>query len=214
MASPVTGRLFIWALTLAVAAFAVNRLATAPQPLGWLNTTGMPQIAGVPPKADPQLDPKTHERQARAAEVNARFEQSAAMLHAKQYDYAIAALHRVLELAPRMPEAHVNMGYALLGLKRYQAAGDFFNSAIELRPAQANAYYGLALALEGQGELEGALGAMRSFAHLARADDPYRQKALAALWEWETKLGRRSAQDPAPAPLQVPSSSGKIHPPR
>ena len=47
------------------------------------------------------------------------------------------------------------------------AARDFFMGAIELRPMQANAYYGLALALTRLKTGAGAIGAMRSFVHLA-----------------------------------------------
>jgi hypothetical protein len=36
--------------------------------------------------------------------------------------HAITALHRVLELAPQLPEAHVNMGFALLGLQQAEPA--------------------------------------------------------------------------------------------
>lgn len=129
-----------------------------------------------------------HARQATRAEIKARFDQAVMMLHAGEYDYAVKALHRVLALSPRMPEAHVNMGYALLGLQDYRAAHDFFVSAIDLRPQQHNAYFGLAEALEGMGDLQGALGAMRSYLHLSREDDPYRTKAEAAIWEWNSAL--------------------------
>lgn len=145
--------------------------------------------------ADPGRDPALHARQARSSEIDARFKQGIVMLHAKQYEHATTALHRVLELAPDMPEAHVNMGYAMIGLKRYAAARDFFEAAINLRPSQVNAYYGLAEALEGLNNLEGAMGAMRSYIHLSRSDDPYVRKAHAALWEWEKKLGRKSGKD-------------------
>ena len=80
-----------------------------------------------------------HQRQMQQSELRQRFDQSVAMLHARQYEHAITALHRVLELAPDMPEAHVNMGYALLGLERADAARGFFLAAIDLRPGQANA---------------------------------------------------------------------------
>lgn len=131
-----------------------------------------------------------HQRSMTDAELRARFEQAVVMLHAKQYDHAVTALHRVLQLAPAMPEAHVNMGYAFLGLQQADVARGFFQSAIELRPQQANAYYGLALTEELRHDYELALGAMRSYLHLSGADDPYRTKARAALWEWEQKLGR------------------------
>ncbi len=118
-------------------------------------------------------------------EVHQRFQQGVMMLHAKQHEHALTAFHRVLELAPDMPEAHVNMGYALLGVKRYDAARQFFEGAIALRTHQLNAYYGLAVALEGLRDLPGAIGAMRTYTHLAKPGDPYLRKAEAALWEWQ-----------------------------
>jgi Flp pilus assembly protein TadD len=147
-----------------------------------------------------------HQRQMQEREVRQRFEQAVVMLHARQYDHAITALHRVLEIAPRMPEAHVNMGYALMGLERPDAARGFFNAAIELNPRQANAYYGLALTEEARQDYESALGAMRTYLHFARAEDPYRTKARAALWEWESRLGRNpSAAAAAPAGPGTPA---------
>lgn len=171
-------RLFAAGLTVASITLIGLTIALWPAP--------MPQPVEVP--ADPNSAPQQHAKQAREAELKARFEQAVAMLHAKQYDYAIKSLHRVLELAPKMPEAHVNMGYALLGKQEFQAAADFFNTATELKPQQANAYYGLAIAYEGQQELELALGAMRSYIHLSQPDDPYLARARAALWEWEEML--------------------------
>jgi Flp pilus assembly protein TadD len=130
-------------------------------------------------------DRAAHAAQMRQAEFDARFQQAVVMLHARQYEHALTALHRLLELAPEVPEVHVNMGYALLGLGRPAAARDFFNGAMALRPEQANAYYGLAVALEALGDRPGALGAMRSFVHLAKEGDPWVPKARAALWEWQ-----------------------------
>lgn len=120
-------------------------------------------------------------------EIHQRFQQGVIMLHAKQHEHAMTVFHRVLELDPAMPEAHVNMGFALIGLERYGAARDFFESAIALRKEQINAYYGLAVALDGLRDRPGAIGAMRTFVHLSRPDDPYVRKAQAALWEWEAE---------------------------
>ncbi|UCE31499.1 MAG: tetratricopeptide repeat protein [Burkholderiales bacterium] len=120
------------------------------------------------------------------------------MLRAGQHEHALAALHRVLELAPRMPEAHVNTGFALLGLGRFAAARDFFESATVLRPEQSNAYYGLAIALEAMRDIPGARGAMRAYLHLAPHDAPQRRRARAALWEWEA-AGRSLASEGAGA---------------
>jgi tetratricopeptide (TPR) repeat protein len=132
---------------------------------------------------------------ARQAEVRQRFDAAVAMLQIKQYEAAAAALRRVLELAPQLPEAHVNMGFAMLGLQRPAEARNFFESATTLKAGQANAYYGLALAHEAGGDLELALGAMRSYLHLARnEDEAHLRRARAALWEWETKLAASRAE--------------------
>jgi len=123
-------------------------------------------------------------------EADQRFTQGVALLHAKQYDYAVTALSQVVALVPNMPEAYVNLGFALLGLEQYERAGEYFNQATILRPQQTNAYWGLANALEGLEDYEGALGAMRSFIHLSKADDPFLTRARSALWEYEALLGR------------------------
>ena len=163
--------------------------------IGMLGPTHAPEPIGAKaPAVDPRDDPDAHAVAARQAEVRRRFDAAVLMLHAKQYEPAAAALHRVLELAPRMPEAHVNMGFAMLGLQRPKVARDFFESATALRADQANAYYGLALANEASGDLELALGAMRSYLHLARnEDEAHLRRARAALWEWEAKLAARRA---------------------
>ena len=149
------------------------------------------QVAEI---ADGRTQPAQHAKDARSREIEVRFQQAIAMLHAKQYDYAVKALHRVLELSPRLVEAHVNMGYALIGLEDYKAAHDFFVTATELKPEQVNAYYGMAIALEGMGDLEGALGAMRTYIHLSPKDAPFIAKARAALWEWQERLATETEQ--------------------
>lgn len=130
--------------------------------------------------------------QAHADEVTLRFNQAVVMLHARQYEHAATALHRVLLLAPRLPEAHVNMGFALLGLQRAAEARAAFDRALAFKPDQANAYYGLALAWEAQGDRAMALGAMRSYVHLARHERPeHLARARAALWEWQAASNAR-----------------------
>ena len=142
-----------------------------------------------------------HVAQKRDAEIKARFDQGVLMLHAKQYEHAITAFHRVLELEPQLPEAHVNMGFALIGERRFDAARDFFHSATELRRDQVNAYYGLAVALKGLDDLPGAVGAMRTYLHRSTEEDPFRAKAQTTLREWETVLSPRAKhQALAPRP--------------
>lgn len=170
----------------------VSALLVGGASLAWIGTlTSRPAVQPVEP--DPRLQPREHGDARRQAEIKVRFTQGVAMLHAKQHEHALTAFHRVLELAPQMPEAHVNMGFALIGLGRFEAARSFFESAAALRPQQVNAYYGLAVALEGLGDVPGAIGAMRTYAHLAPKDDPYARKAQAALWEWESRVGQQRA---------------------
>lgn len=148
-------------------------------------------VIALAPDLGPRQDPREkHAREMKLREIDARFGQGVVMLHAKHYEHALTAFHRVLELDPELPEAHVNAGFALLGMERPEAARDFFRSALELRPRQLNAYYGLAVALERAGDLPAARGAMRTYAHLAPGNDPYRRKAEAALWEWEAAASR------------------------
>lgn len=129
-----------------------------------------------------------HVAEKRKAEIAMRFDQGVVMLHAKEYNHALTVFHRVMELAPEMPEAYVNTGFALLGLGKYAAARDFFDEATSLRREQNNAYYGMALALEGSGDLFGAMQAMETYLHRADKADPYRRKAEAAVWEWRAQL--------------------------
>lgn len=121
------------------------------------------------------------------------FQQGVAMLHTRRYDLASVSLHKLLQIAPRMPEAHVNMGFAQLGLARYAIAEDFFHTALELRATQVNAYYGLAMALEARKDLAGARGAMQTYIHLSGQEDPYRRKAQSAIWEW-SEAGRDASK--------------------
>lgn len=145
-------------------------------------------IDRLPDGDNRRLANESHVREMKRKEIDTRFQQGLVMLHAKQYDHALTAFHRVLQLAPEMPEAHVNAGFALIGLQRFREAHDFFEGATALRVRQVNAYYGLAIALEGMNDLPGAIGAMETYQHLTKADDPYRRKAEAAIWEWREAL--------------------------
>jgi cytochrome c oxidase subunit I len=168
------------------------------RPLRWLAgaVAGTAMAAGLfackPTAPDPVAvvtpEVAAHAAHKRQEEIDARFNAGASLLAAKQYEAAANELHRLLELAPDMPEAHVNMGYAMIGMQRYAVARDFFDTAINLRTNQTNAYYGLALALEGLNDYGGALGAMRSYVHLSKPDDPFLRKANSAIWEWEEAL--------------------------
>ncbi len=98
---------------------------------------------------------------------------------------AVAAFDQARAINPHVAEAHANLGFAYLAMERASEAASAFDRALTINPRQINAYYGLGAALEAAGDRKGAMGAMRTFVHLAAKDDPFRRKALSALWEWE-----------------------------
>ena len=157
-------------------------------------------IPGITPPT-PVIQPQNY------GKIKERFDQAVALLHAKQYEFAITALNDILSVQKDMPEVYVNMGYAYLGLKNFPSAQAAFSKAIDLKPDQANAYYGLAIAFEGNNDLEPALGAMRSFIHLSDPNGKYVTKARSAIWEWEQRLGRNPS---APPPME--KQAGQIAP--
>jgi thiol-disulfide isomerase/thioredoxin len=87
---------------------------------------------------------------------------------------------------PHAPNVYVNLGFAYLEMGQLAASRTVFEKASSIAPGQANAYYGLAEVLEALGDIQGAIGAMRTFVHLAPDNDPFRRRAMSALWEWET----------------------------
>lgn len=172
----------------------------------------LPDLVGMwgSPTVAAAKDPAGHIMQRRKEEISRQFAEGVALLNAKQYQAAASALHRVLEFAPQMPEAHVNMGFAMIGLEKYEMARDFFEVAINLRPTQMNAYYGLGIALEGTGDIAGALGAMRTYVHRTKGEDPYLRKANAAIWEWETQLAKTRTKNASISATIPESRNGAI----
>ncbi len=156
----------------------------------------------VPSVIDPNEQPTAHARQMRRHEIEVQFNHGVESLRVGATEEAIKSFHRVLELAPQLYVAHLNLGFSFLAREEYAMAQSFFNGAIELSPERPSAYFGLAQSYEGLGELELAMGAMRSYIHLLppqskenRIESGQRQdlilaRARSALWEWEAKLER------------------------
>lgn len=161
-------------------------------PAGGIAAVGPSQGAG--PQAQKQ----------RKEEIDRLFFQGVALLNARKYEAASSEFQHVRDLAPLMPEAHANLGFSLLGSQRYQMAKVSFEAAIEVRRDQLNAYFGLAMAQEGLRDLRGALGAMRTYVHLSKADDPYVRKANAAIWEWEEELKKTGSNATVPPGKGLP----------
>jgi len=124
------------------------------------------------------------------------FSKAVTHMQKKEYAQAVNQWHQILLINSAIPEVNVNMGFSLFELGRFETARDFFISAMEQSSFQANAYYGLAISSEKLGDLEGALGAMKSYIHLAqnKQDEPYLRKARSAIWEWEALLTEQREQ--------------------
>ena len=120
--------------------------------------------------------------------IDRHFTKAIEYMQQRQYEQAVAEWHKLMLLNPDIPEVQVNMGFSLFELGKYETARDFFVSAMERYSFQANAYYGLAIVSEQLGDMEGAMGAMRSYIHLAKDNDKFIRKARSALWEWERQL--------------------------
>ena len=117
-------------------------------------------------------------------QIRRHFDSAVTLLRTGRYQLAINGFRAVLEQSPTMPEAYINTGFAQIELQQFEQASRSFQIAIDLRPGQVNAYWGLAVSLEGLCDIPGAIGAMRTYLHLAPEDDPFLVKANAALWEW------------------------------
>jgi tetratricopeptide (TPR) repeat protein len=149
---------------------------------------------------------RKHVEGKRAEEIRVRFEQGVAMMQMRQYDFAVQAFHRVLELNPQLPEAHVNMGFALYEKGDFAGAQRFFESATALNKNQVNAYYGLAIAAFAQKNNAVAVGAMRAWLHLVPPDDPFRARGEAKFDEmqkafFEERQGRGESIPPSLSPV-------------
>ncbi|MEH6628812.1 MAG: tetratricopeptide repeat protein [Motiliproteus sp.] len=151
-------------------------------------------LAAVDPKnwvlspIGPQEELDDHAKGQLQQQVDILFEHSVLLLKQKSYQQARKAIEQVLVVMPDMPEAHVNLGYALLGLEQADSALQAFNRATEINPMQANAYYGIGICYELKGELHAALGAMRTFLHVGDGKGRFSRRARSAVWEWEEKL--------------------------
>jgi len=138
-----------------------------------------------------KLNPNGHSKQQIMLRTKQQFADAAKLLQIGHFQQAITVLHKVLAQQPNLPEAHTNLGFAMLNLGEIKKAVKSFNYALSIRPEEANAYYGLALVAEKEAEYEIAMGAMRTYIHL-RKDDVYIGKARAALDFWQEQFELQS----------------------
>ena len=131
------------------------------------------------------------------SEFDALFSRAVSYMQTGEYEQALNYWHRALVVNPAIPEVRVNMGFTLIEMGNYKAACKSFNDALDQNAYQANAYYGLAICNEESGNIEAALGFMKSFVHLAQPQhQAFLNKARSAIWEWESSL--KPKQDTPP----------------
>ncbi len=112
--------------------------------------------------ADPATDPG-------AAEGDARrfFEQGLEYSRRQQWDLAIQAYRRAVQINPSFVEAWTNLGYAYRKVKDYGRSVEAYEQALRLRPDYAQAHDYLARTYLAMGNREGA---MRHYEILRRLD--------------------------------------------
>jgi tetratricopeptide (TPR) repeat protein len=127
------------------------------------------------------------------AEARTILKDAAKAIQAKRYDAALLMLDAARPKIQQQAESYLLVGRALEGKKDHTTARDFYNAALDRNPELAEAYWGMATTSEVLGDLETALGGMRSFLHTVPNKDPNYIKnaqARSAIWEWEAQLGR------------------------
>ncbi len=149
--------------------------------------------AWKPADTDVGLTANAKEMSKEWEEIDRRWNEGLLSLRAGESARAAAAFNGVLLLDPTVVDARTNLGFCLLDLESWHEAFVAFETALAQRPEQTNAYYGVALALRELGDLEGAVGNLRTYLHLAGAADPFQARAMEKLVAWEDELRVRRA---------------------
>jgi hypothetical protein len=144
-------------------------------------------------RTDPSKDPRGHVSEVRRVTLDSLDALAREALKRGLPEQAAASLLKAMYLVPEDAEAFHLMGDVMMQRGRFGEAREYYESAIDRNPLRADAYFGHATASEAMGDLESALGGMRSYLHVVADKDPFRLKvaqARSAIWEWESRLGR------------------------
>jgi len=190
-----------WWVLVAALALAVALAAMLEPGNPKLPAVESPSIADAPHSVRSRAPPRVLEQ----LPLEEAFTQALVHLGNGREKQAITEFEVLIRRAASIPEFHVNLGFALLAERRLAEAREAFVRAIDLRPSQANAYYGLAVVADGLGDSRAAIGAMRTFVHLAPAQQPHIPRARAAIWEWQASLDAVAST--------MPGSANPVHEP-
>ncbi len=107
----------------------------------------------------PGADPKDKIDEFRVA--NELIRDGIRLLHEKNYQGSVERYQKLLELEIESFEIHFNLARGLLALERYEEAERNFAEATRRLPSQLEAWEGLAQSRSAQGDLKGALSALK-----------------------------------------------------
>jgi hypothetical protein len=159
---------------------------------------GFESISPLQPPAREEVEPDSAVADANSAQQEGDaatkvLRRARSLIREKRYDDALDVLNAERPLLKENAEAYFLIGKILERKNDFNTARDFYNAALNRNPAMSEAHWGFATSSEALGDLESALGAMRSYLHTERDADPMRlriNQARAAIWEWESRLGR------------------------
>ena len=89
------------------------------------------------------------------------YKQGVALNNEGDYDGAVRAYRKALELAPDVPMIHYSLGIALYNKDDLDGAVGAYRDALELDPEDPAAHANLGIALAEKGDLDGALTSLR-----------------------------------------------------
>jgi Flp pilus assembly protein TadD len=98
-----------------------------------------------------------------------------------RYEPAVAHFRRSTTLKPQSPQAHYNLGTALIGARRLDEAAAAFRESLRLDPSYANAHNNLGNVLLAQGKTEEAIHEFREVVRLQPDSEAARKNLAAAL---------------------------------
>ncbi len=108
-----------------------------------------------------ELIPPLDETRNKAQEA---FDRGIDLTRAGSYDAALEAFEDVIEIAPRLPEAHYNKGFIFIQRREWEAAEASLGKAIELDPDYADAKLALSKLYQDTGRASEALALMNAAA--------------------------------------------------
>lgn len=141
--------------------------------------------SGAPVESSsPGADPKDKVDEFRIA--NELIREGIRLLHERDYEGSVARYRKLLELDIESFEIHLNLARGLLALERYGEAESHFEEATRRLPDQREAWEGLSQSRSSEGDLVGALAALKEAQAAIPSEAEFHQREGAIL----VRMGR------------------------